>query len=171
MGGGGYLFYFFSIFISFRWVEGETFPGQRRSEGYSQPVEVQMREHMHENENLTEEEKRKTKTTFFYSDPSQLTSSHPRPTSVLPDHHLVSSVSLLSFASYSHRLGCEWVLYGFDKPREKWNNLRYDDFNCVISFQSSTSSDRLNLDKSKQGFVTFLMKSCSYNQYSSISAT
>ena len=90
-----------------RWVEGETFPGQKRSEGYSQPAEVQMREHVHENENLKEEEKSKTKTTFFYSDPSRLASSHPHPSSVLPDHHLVSSVSLLSFASYSHRLGCE----------------------------------------------------------------
>ena len=89
-----------------RWVEGETFPGQRRSEGYSQPAEAQMREHVHENENLNEEES-KTKTTFFYSDPSRLTSSHPHPSSALPDHHLVSSVSLLSFASYSHRLGCE----------------------------------------------------------------
>ena len=91
-----------------RWVEGETFPGQRRVQGYSQPAEVQMREHVQENENLKEEEEKgKTKTTFLYSDPSRLTSSHPHPSSALPDHHLVSSVSLLSFASYSHRLGYE----------------------------------------------------------------
>ena len=90
-----------------RWVEGETFPGQRRVQGYSQPAEVQMREHVQKNENLEEEKESKTKTTFFYSDPSRLTSSHPHPSSVLPDHHLVSSVSLLSFASYSHRLGYE----------------------------------------------------------------
>ena len=92
-----------------RWVDGESFPGQKSSinKGYSQPTEMQMTENgCGSSETGKEEADSKTKTTFFYSDPSRVQpSSHPYPSSALPDHHLVCSVSLLSFASYSHRLG------------------------------------------------------------------
>ena len=89
--------------LDYRWVDGESFPGQNK--GYSHPTEVQMTENERGSESgkKDEDSSSKTKTTFFYSDPSRLPSSHPYPSSALPDHHLVCSVSLLSFASYSHR--------------------------------------------------------------------
>ena len=105
-----------------RWVDGESFPGQKKS--CSHPNTANMSSNTHPNTELqnpntelqmTEKENSqtgkedlngsKTKTTFFYSNPSRVEpSSHPYPSSALPDHHLVCSVSLLSFASYSHRL-------------------------------------------------------------------
>ena len=93
--------------LNYRWVDGEIFPGQKSSKGYSQPTEMQMTENgCGSSETGKEEADSKTKTTFFYSNPSRVQpSSHPYPSSALPDHHLVCSVSLLSFASYSHRLG------------------------------------------------------------------
>ena len=94
------------VILNSRWVNGESFPGQKssKSKGYPhQPTEVEMTENESETGIKDNDNESKTKTTFFYSNPSRLPSSHPYPSSALPDHHLVCSVSLLSFASYSHR--------------------------------------------------------------------
>ena len=132
--------------LNYRWVDGESFPGQNK--GYSHPTEVQMTENVSGSEagNKDEDSSSKTKTTFFYSDPSRLPSSHPYPSSALPDHHLVCSVSLLSFASYS--------------PRSR-NDLRikkYYIFNVLISelyvvslIQPSSCSCLPNIGKEGQG--------------------
>ena len=83
-------------------MDGESFPGQNK--GYSHPTELQITEKEPDSEAGKKDiRSNKTKTTFFYSDPSRLPSSHPYPSSALPDHHLFGSVSLLSFASYAHR--------------------------------------------------------------------